>query len=445
MLKRIKNIFTRAKIQTHQNMNVDSQIVSFQIDEEVDTSKLAFRFILDNCFNVDHIWLKKYGLDLILIHQLNNLPENINFILCITQSTSNRHEEIQNIIESSEYYSNLEKLKTIIYDGVSDHQLYTLKKKFPSIRFLELERLKLRIAGNKSPNFIIDKINQQILSLDLAGNYGAAILDASVVDINFESNTYKFAMLHSLFNYQKRYLVNHKVRQIIDVHNKRFEVQHKNAIVVHCYYLDLMQDVQTRIVPLKEDFDFFISLPSSISEKQITDLLDSGINFRVELLVDNQGRDIAPFLRQFEYLSHYNWVLKIHTKKSLHRSDGNTLRTELWDSLFSLDLRKFDSNDGMIALNAYKINLESNDSYSVLNALNMKYLLKKMQIKPYVKYFVAGSMFWFRPSALKQLASLSGAITFPFECGQNDGEIQHAIERIFCILVEYNGYTVQLI
>lgn len=446
MLKKIKDFFKRNnQIKIFCNNNIDSQVVSFQIDEEINTSALKFRFVLDNCFDVNHIWLKKYGLDLILVHKLDQLPHDIHFLLCLTSESCGTHEEIYSAIESPWYYLDSNGEKIIIYDGLSGNQLLILKNEFVNVKFIDLKYLKLKLDSNKSPNSIIKQINQQITSYNMVENYGIAILDTMFVNINFEKNIYKFAMLHSLFNYQKRYFSNNNVLQLIESHNAKFQARHKNAIVIHCYYLDLMSNVLSRVQPLKDDFDFFISIPISISEEQVISLFNSKINFRVELLSDNQGRDIAPFLRVFKYLSNYNWVLKIHTKKSLHRNDGHSLRNELWNILFNINLSNYGLDHGLIAPKEYMLNFNAKESYMSLNLDNLKQILKQLKIKSSVNYFVAGSMFWFRPLAMKQLADLHGLIEFPFECGQNDGEIQHAIERIFCILVEYNGYDVQFV
>ena len=57
--------------------------------------------------------------------------------------------------------------------------------------------------------------------------------------------------------------------------------------------------------------------------------------------------------------------------------------------------------------------------------------------------FPAGSMFWFRPDALKRLGSLRMA-NFDVERGLADGTLPHAIERIFCVLAKESGYSVDV-
>jgi lipopolysaccharide biosynthesis protein len=54
--------------------------------------------------------------------------------------------------------------------------------------------------------------------------------------------------------------------------------------------------------------------------------------------------------------------------------------------------------------------------------------------------FIAGSMFWFRSSALVLLRNKSSVIEFEPEYGQLDGTSAHAHERIFSLLAERSGF-----
>lgn len=56
--------------------------------------------------------------------------------------------------------------------------------------------------------------------------------------------------------------------------------------------------------------------------------------------------------------------------------------------------------------------------------------------------FPAGTMFWGRVSAVKNLFDLDlSEIDFPKEAGQTDGTYMHAIERLWVCIAEQNGYT----
>jgi hypothetical protein len=60
----------------------------------------------------------------------------------------------------------------------------------------------------------------------------------------------------------------------------------------------------------------------------------------------------------------------------------------------------------------------------------------------FMESFVAGSMFWFRPSALRNVYQLFvEGLEFEPELGQVDGTIAHAIERIVCIAAKAAGMS----
>jgi rhamnosyltransferase len=57
--------------------------------------------------------------------------------------------------------------------------------------------------------------------------------------------------------------------------------------------------------------------------------------------------------------------------------------------------------------------------------------------------FFAGSMFWFKPPAIHQCATLVdlAGLGFEPENGKQDGTLAHAIERVFCNLARVNKYS----
>ena len=60
-------------------------------------------------------------------------------------------------------------------------------------------------------------------------------------------------------------------------------------------------------------------------------------------------------------------------------------------------------------------------------------------------FFPAGTMFWARTAAVKNLFDIDfSVVNVPEETGQIDGTIMHAIERLWLFIAEMNGYTYRM-
>lgn len=75
----------------------------------------------------------------------------------------------------------------------------------------------------------------------------------------------------------------------------------------------------------------------------------------------------------------------------------------------------------------------------LLDKMNINFTLDSNNL-----IFPAGSMFWYKPDALKSLFLLNLTHDdFPKEPISESGTIMHAIERLFGIVAEYNGYKIK--
>jgi lipopolysaccharide biosynthesis protein len=168
-------------------------------------------------------------------------------------------------------------------------------------------------------------------------------------------------------------------------------------------------------------------------------------------VIENRGRDIYPFIAQMSKVyQKYDFVGHIHTKKSVENIFGNEWREYLYDGLIGAKdsvrrvFKLFEDEKVGIVFPAYyellppRIGMGSN-----LNSTNQ--LLERLGLKKVNKSdnvtFPAGSMFWARTEAIKDLFELGLTIKdFQEEQGQIDGTTAHALERVFGILPQQKGY-----
>jgi lipopolysaccharide biosynthesis protein len=168
------------------------------------------------------------------------------------------------------------------------------------------------------------------------------------------------------------------------------------------------------------------------------------------LVCENRGRDILPFLKAAQVLLRRgtDLILKLHTKRSLHRQDGDLWRQELVGKLVGNALEVIDAynRNPNLGLVGPANNIQQLEFYWGANAASVDYLCHRVGIRsvdPTKEDFISGSMFWARLASLLPLldADLS-EFDFEGETGQIDGTLAHAVERIFGICAKDSGFMV---
>lgn len=221
-----------------------------------------------------------------------------------------------------------------------------------------------------------------------------------------------------------------------------------HAIIIHIHYAEVWDDIKQRLDDILSTCNLDIIVTTSL--RDIKEQVQKDLPSAQVLLVDNRGRDVLPFiivLREIISLGYLS-ALKIHTKRSLYRDDGDKIRTELLDNLIGSANQV--SNAMSCFSNAANLGLLIPDRYLVQhNDHNMTFdkeivgkLCDMLDMQFSFGEFPAGSMFWFRPAALSPLLKLDDS-DFPPEEGLADGTIAHAVERMFCLIAIQKGFAVQ--
>ncbi len=246
----------------------------------------------------------------------------------------------------------------------------------------------------------------------------------------------------------------------IKIKNECILFSKKIAIQLHIFYPDLLFEIYSFLSQISFSFDLFITTDSINKKETIETFFNknplSHSNIYIQI-VENRGRDIWPFLYQMHPIyKNYEYIMHLHTKKSLHSSIGNKWRKYLYKSLLGKKehlaqiLNYIDNNKevGFIAPPPYMRVIKSyydnihNEAYNKMIdelLIKLKIDIKRNQIKELK--FPSGNMFIARTDAIKQLLEYPfSSADFPDEKGQINGTLQHIIEFFWIYIVTYNGY-----
>jgi lipopolysaccharide biosynthesis protein len=221
-------------------------------------------------------------------------------------------------------------------------------------------------------------------------------------------------------------------------------------VVAHVYYPEVWFDIEDRLVRIPEPYDLVVSLVDGR-----TDSLEPEIRARLPYArihrVENYGRDLGPLveLAAAGAFGGYDAILKVHTKRSPHRQDGDAWRVALLDGLMPspdgirriVELLRRDSSVGLIVPTGHLGGPETWGSNQVLvEALAARI---PFAFDPDMLRYAPGSMFWARPWVLRRLADLRlGPEHFEPEAGHVDGSTAHALERFVGVATDVSGLDV---
>ena len=225
-------------------------------------------------------------------------------------------------------------------------------------------------------------------------------------------------------------------------------------MILHLYYTELFAEVQSYLDHLDGEFDFFISLnedQAAFAQQIYAQYPTASI-----LLVPNRGRDLAPFVEFLKIIEPlgYEAVLKIHTKKTLHREDGTTWRKDVFEKLLGskeqvANILTSLKSDQAIAMIGPEDHVIDSRFYMGKNAAKVQDLFYKCgyaQSLPESFFFVASTMFWVKPDIFNPLLKAGLSFDdFEIEPLPVDGSLAHALERLFGLLVEIQGKHVRSI
>ena len=236
------------------------------------------------------------------------------------------------------------------------------------------------------------------------------------------------------------------------------------AVHVHLFYIDQLDSIKNYLKNIPNKFDLYISTDTAAKANNIVYYFSkNSVSKKVKVkVVKNIGRDIYPFLVTFgSRLSKYDLVLHIHSKRSpQNQLKFSGWRRYLFENLLGskkivnsiIDNFQKNPNIGLLFPEHYMeirpLIYENTAAAEVANDPAIQKIISRFNGIEDVNYekidkklFPSGSMFWIRGDVIKKILSIKlTQKDFDEECGQLDGTLAHALERLFSYFTLKSGY-----
>ncbi|MEI6697057.1 MAG: rhamnan synthesis F family protein [Bacteroidota bacterium] len=227
----------------------------------------------------------------------------------------------------------------------------------------------------------------------------------------------------------------------------------KIAFVIHVFYVEIFKEI-LKMIKNSEGIEIklFITCPYNLKFEIEKEIQHTQFPYLI-IEVENRGRDVLPFIRILPIIfsEDFNFVMKLHTKKSGHLKRNHNWRNDLYEKLLNPDniqnfLEICNSNPeiGMIGPAGHILPMSlyyGGNSEKVMN------ILRRMEIsdqKLSGSIFIAGTMFFASKKALLPILNIGlKEEEFEVESMQVDGTLAHALERVLGIIV--NQYSLRII
>lgn len=224
------------------------------------------------------------------------------------------------------------------------------------------------------------------------------------------------------------------------------------AVIVHAYHPDTFPELQRYLNCFPGFIDRYVSYPES-SERHSDQIIRKAFPGCTPIKVKNVGQDVGAFVQTLARIRNrpYKFFCKIHSKGGdklpevwrsalLDGTVGTTARVAQFEKIFR------EQKDVLVG--GSKELFLHGPSYLMGNTANLDQLLKKTGLQVDYKArdwgFFAGTFFWMQASLAEQILDCVAPDDFSEEAVKRDGQVAHAVERLFGILPHALGGKVAL-
>jgi rhamnosyltransferase len=238
----------------------------------------------------------------------------------------------------------------------------------------------------------------------------------------------------------------------------------RTAIHLHVFYIDILNKYMSffnNANNANTNFDLYITTDSYDKKNVIYNFIKNQACFsklKEIIITENQGRDIVPWLSIKDRLNQYDIVGHFHTKKSLNTEEwiGITWLDDILDSLlYNINniINEFQKNNNLGIVIPEVSPIFRKFELSVYANLNktLNDLWKRLKCRKQINFeavkniiYPMGTMFWYRPAALKPLFELQ---LLPDDIPREplpEETVLHSIERLLVYIAWNEGYDYRI-
>lgn len=231
------------------------------------------------------------------------------------------------------------------------------------------------------------------------------------------------------------------------------------AVCAHVYYPDVLAEILERSRNIPAAYDMFITTASAENKTIIeARCAEAGISADVRVVQQNRGRDMSSFfidLKDVVVNGGYDLICRLHSKRSpqVNPSIGMYFKHYIFDAVLAspaytshlLDFLVTHPHVGMafapMIHTGYPTMGHAWFDNRAIFARIMKELECEAPPEPYSPIAAYGTVYWFRPDALRPLfEDRYGYEDYNPEPNHLDGGLAHGQERVMTYVAQARGY-----
>jgi lipopolysaccharide biosynthesis protein len=231
------------------------------------------------------------------------------------------------------------------------------------------------------------------------------------------------------------------------------------AVVIHLFYRELWPQFESYLRRLKLPFHLIVTITDE--DKALSDRIGSLFADAEVVVYENRGRDVGPFLQLLHdgRLDGFDFICKLHGKRT-KAAGPRSLLGQVWRTANLVDLLGSDEQVQHI-LNRFR----AEPRIGMIGSARFRVPNGSIQLKApwgenkeetlrlgtrvgiarddFQLDFFAGTMFWVRGEVLAPLRQLNLTLADFLERTAADGDVPHAIERLFGALPQRVGMRLE--